>query len=86
MSLRKEKLGNRDKTEERQYEEIQAKQEKSMSVLPVTARMSKQRQGLNLYGCFIQTASDLRRLQFMYPKDHFISPLKPTFFIRRRKG
>ena len=40
---------------------------KSVLILPVTTRTSKYRKELNLYGLFIQKASDLRRRWVMYP-------------------
>ena len=44
------------------------KPEKPVILLPVTTRTNKQRQGLNLYGRFIQMAGDLRRRQLMCPQ------------------
>ena len=38
--------------------------------LPVTTKPNKQRQGLNLYGHFIQLAGDLRRWRVHTLTDH----------------
>ena len=56
-------------------------------VLLVTTRTNKQRQGLNLYGCFFQMASDLRRRRIMYPNRlSYICFQASIFFFLREKN
>ena len=61
------------------------KQEKPAFMLPVMTRTNKKRQGLNLYGCFIRKASDLRRWRVCTLTDCLKFHFKLTFFMRRRK-
>ena len=53
--------------------------------LPVTTKPSKQRQGLNLYGRFIQMAGDLRRWQAHTLTDHLVFSFQANVFIARNK-
>ena len=61
------------------------KLEKSAFVLPVTTRTNKQRQGLNLYGRFIQMAGDLRRRQVMYPHGLSCTSFQASLFYKEEK-
>ena len=49
--------------------------------LPVTTKPNKQRQGLNLHGRFIQTASNLRRRQVHTLTDHLVLSFQAKIFI-----
>ena len=60
------------------------KAEKWAFVLPDTAKTNKQRQGLDLYGSFLQIAHDLRRQQVCTLTGHVTFSFKPAFFIRER--
>ena len=49
--------------------------------LPVTTKPNKQWQQLNLYGCFIQMASDLGRQRVLAQKNHLAFSFQARLFI-----
>ena len=53
--------------------------------LPVTTKPNKQRQGLNLYGRFIQMAGDLRRWRVHTLTDHLVFSLQAKVFTAGNK-
>ena len=53
--------------------------------LPVTAKPSKQRQRVNLYGCFIQMAGALRRWWIHTLTDHLTFSFRARLFITGNK-
>ena len=53
--------------------------------LPVTTKPNKQRQGLNLYGHFIQTVGDLRSWQAHTLTDHLVFSFQAKVFIAGHK-
>ena len=53
--------------------------------LPVTTKPNEQRQGLNLYGFFIQMAGELRRWRVHTLTDHLKFHFKMALFIRKTK-
>ena len=53
--------------------------------LSVTTKPSKQRQGLNLYGWFIQMAGDLRRRRVHTLTDHLVCFFQAKVFIAGNK-
>ena len=61
------------------------KLEKLLFMLPVTTRTNKYRQGLNLYGCFLQNLYE-KMVGYVPSGTVLTSHLKPTFFMKRRKG
>ena len=61
------------------------KPEKPAFVLPVTTITNKQRQGLNLYGRFIQMTGDLGRWRVCTLTDCLPFPFKSAFFYKRAK-
>ena len=58
---------------------VKMKLEKPVFVLPVTYQTQQVRQGLNLYGLFIQMDGDLRRQGVCTLTDRLNFPFKPTF-------
>ena len=70
----------------RDLESIRLKPEKTLEFgLPVTTKPSKQRQGLHLYGRFIQMAGDLRRWQAHTLTDHLVFSFQAKVFIAGNK-
>ena len=65
---------------------FELKPEKSAFMLPVTTRTNKQRQGLNLYRCFIQMVSDLRRRWVIDPKRPSYISFQTNCFYKEKKS
>ena len=61
------------------------KLEKLAFVLPITTRTNKWRPGLNLYGHFIQMASDLRRRWVTYPQKTHLNILSQADLCYKAK-
>ena len=57
-----------NQSENRLYHKMMLKLEKLAFVLPVTTRTSKQGQGWNLYGCFIQMLAIQKMTGYVPPK------------------
>ena len=74
------------KNNEMEKDLVKMKPEKTWEFrLPVTTKPNKQRQGLNLYGSFIQMAGDLRRWRVHTLTDHFVFSFQARLFIAGNK-
>ena len=70
------------KNNEMEKDLVKMKPEKTWEFrLPVTTKPNKQRQGLNLYGSFIQMAGDLRRWRVHTLTDYRVFSFQANVFI-----
>ena len=70
------------KNNEMEKDLVKMKPEKTWEFrLPVTTKPNKQRQGLNLYGSFIQMAGDLRRWRVHTLTDYLVFSFQANVFI-----